>query len=275
MLGYWKLEDVDWGAFNPSLVDPETLKAVKAAAMVEFNSADYVQYLNKVFHDDPQMLENVRQWGIEEAQHGEALGRWAELADPTFDFKEAFARFQKGYQVNEGADQSVRGSRAGEMIARCVVESGTSSFYSGMRDNTQEPVLKKIAAFIAADEFRHWKMFYEGYLKYQPKDRVGFLQRLGIAMSRVQEAEDDELAFAYYCGNVSPDQEADVPYDRDAYSKAYNKQTLRFYHWPHLKKGVAMISKSVGLRPKGFVSRSIAKVIWWAMTIRSRGAKPA
>ncbi len=275
MLGYWKIEDVDWDAFDASKVDPDTLKAVKAAAMVEFNAADYVGYLNKVFHDDPEMLANVRQWGIEEAQHGEALGRWAEMADPGFDFREAFRRFREGYTINEGADQSVRGSRAGEMVARCVVESGTSSFYSGMRDNTEEPVLKQIAGYIAADEFRHWRLFYEGFLKYQPVERIGFFRRLGIALSRVQEAEDDELAFAFYCSNVPADREADTPYDRDTYSKAYNKQTLRFYHWPHLRKGIAMISKAVGLKPRGFVSTTIARIVWWAMVSRSRDPKAA
>ncbi len=275
MLGYWKIDDVDWDAFDPSKVDPETLKAVKAAAMVEFNAADYVVYLNKVFHDDPEMLENIKQWGIEEAQHGEALGRWAEMAEPGFDFKEAFRRFREGYSINEGADQSVRGSRAGEMVARCVVESGTSSFYSGMRDNTEEPVLRQVAAYIAADEFRHWKMFYMGFLKYQPQERIGFFKRLGIALSRVQEAEDDELAYAYYCGNVPAEKESEIPYDRDAYSKAYNKQTLRFYHWPHLRKGVAMIAKAVGLKPRGMISTNIARFIWWAMVSRTRDAKPA
>ncbi len=275
MLGYWKLDDVDWSAFDPSKVDPETLKAVKAAAMVEFNAADYVGYLNKVFQDDPEMLADIKQWGIEETQHGQALGRWAELAEPGFDFKEAFRRFREGYTINEGADQSVRGSRAGEMVARCVVESGTSSFYSGMRDNTDEPVLKQIAAYIAADEFRHWKMFYLGYLKYQRTEKIGFMRRLGIALTRVKEAEDDELAFAYYCGNVRAEEEAATPYDRDAYSKAYNRQTLRFYHWPHLRKAVGMIAKAVGLKPRGVVSTSIARVIWWTMVSRSKDTPAA
>ncbi len=271
MLGYWKMEDVNWDQFDASKVDPETLKAVKAAAMVERNAADYVVYLNKVYHDDPELLENIRQWGIEETQHGDALGRWAEMADPGFDFEEAFRRFREGYHINEGADQSVRGSRAGEMIARCVVESGTSSFYSGIRDMTEEPVLRQIAGFIAADEFRHYKLFYESYLKYKPIDGPGFFQRLWVALSRVQEAEDDELAYAFYCGNVKPEEETQKPYDCATYSKAYNNHILKFYHWPHVKKAVAMIVKPVGLKPTGAVSRSIAKLIWWVL--KSRGQK--
>ena len=51
--------------------------------------------------------------------------RWAEMADPSFKLEEAFARFRKGYtpaHFTPEQDGSVRGSRRGEMIARCVVE---------------------------------------------------------------------------------------------------------------------------------------------------------
>lgn len=275
MAGKWTLDDIAWDKFDPALVDPETLKAVKAAAMVEANAADYVTYLTKVFRDDSQMLESIRQWGEEEVQHGRALGRWAELADPEFSFERAFTRFRKGYTINEGAEDSVRGARSLEMIARCVVESGTSSFYSGMRDDTAEPVLKQIAANIAADEFRHYKLFYECFLKYQPQEKPNFFKRLRVAMTRVQEAEDDELAYAYYAANVKPEEEASTPYDRDVYSRAYNRQLLRFYHFPHLRKAVAMIVKPVGLKPTGIISRGLAHLVWWAMCARAKTAKAA
>ncbi len=274
MLGLWTLDDVEWDKFDRSKVDDETLRSVKAAALVEFNAADYVDYLSKVFHDDAEMLEAVRQWGEEETQHGRALGRWAEMADPTFSLDDAFARFRAGYQIHEGADESVRGSRAKEMVARCVVESGTSTFYMGMRDEMEEPVLRQIAGLISADEFRHYRLFYEAFLKYEPVDKPSFFSRLWIALTRVQEAEDDELAFAYYCANVAPDEESGTPYDRDAYSKAYSRGILRFYRWPHLRKAVAMVAKAGGLKPTGLVSRALAQFIWWALTVRS-GVKGA
>ena len=74
------------------------LAAVKAAALVEYNAPDYVTYLKRVFADAGQeTLASLEQWGREEAQHGRALGRWAEMADPGFKLEEAFARFRKGY----------------------------------------------------------------------------------------------------------------------------------------------------------------------------------
>lgn len=270
----WTLDDIPWDRFDPAKVEPETLEAVKAAAMVEFNAADYVVYLNKVFDGDGEMIDAIAKWGVEETLHGEALARWAEMADPDFSFKPAFARFRAGYQPPHfDTGEAVRGGRAGEMIARCVVESGTSSFYSGIRDRCEEPVLKAIAGHIAADEFRHYKLFYEGFLKYQPEEKLSFFERLKVALTRVAEAEDDELAYAFYCGNVSQAEEETRPYVRNDFSREYNRRVMKFYDWPHVKKAVAMIVKPVGLKPTGMVSRLLARGLWTAL--RARGRKVA
>ncbi len=95
----WKLEDVSWDAFQPALVDSTLLAAIKAAALVEYNAPDYVTYLKRVFRNSgTDTLEWIETWGAEESQHGRALGRWAETADPHFKLEEAFARFREGLQ---------------------------------------------------------------------------------------------------------------------------------------------------------------------------------
>ena len=83
---HWTLEDIPWDAFDGSRVDPKIAAVVKAASLVEKNSADYAEYLCNVFPDDPELQKAAKDWAVEEIQHGEALGRWAELADPGFDF---------------------------------------------------------------------------------------------------------------------------------------------------------------------------------------------
>ena len=94
----WTMDDVHWSLFDPSKVEPSLLATVKAAALVEYNAPDYVIYLKRIFADaGPETIAAIEQWGREEAQHGRALGRWAEMADPTFKLEEAFARFRKGY----------------------------------------------------------------------------------------------------------------------------------------------------------------------------------
>ena len=268
MKPHWTLESIHWDRFDRSKVDPELLRAVKAASLVEGNAADYVTYLREVFKGDAETIAKIEQWGREEIQHGDALGRWAELADPDFSFADAMKAFRTGYKVPPPKDGgSVRGSRSGEMISRCVVESGTSSYYSAMRDAAEEPVLKEIAANIAADEFRHYRLFYECSLKCEPQAQRHLLRRLLVALGRVQETEDDELAFAYYCANVSENGE---PYQRARYSREYNRRVLRFYQPHHIQRAAAMVAKAVGLHPHGATAKVAGNVLWWIIQARGR-----
>ena len=119
---HWHIDEVAWDRFDPSKVDPAIVPLVKAAAMVERNGDDYANYLCNVFHDDPDFSQAARYWAVEEVQHGEALGRWATLADPGWDYKAAFARFRKDFKIETEVDRSVRGSRTGELIARCAAQ---------------------------------------------------------------------------------------------------------------------------------------------------------
>jgi len=87
-MGYWTLETIDWHRFDPSKVDPEIVRNIKAAAMVERNGDDYGVYLRRVFADDPDFILKVDEWVSEETQHGHghsAAGRSS--ADPGWDFE--------------------------------------------------------------------------------------------------------------------------------------------------------------------------------------------
>src|ERR1051325_3800198 len=116
----WTMDDIHWSLFDPSKVEPALLAAIKAAALVEYNAPDYVTYLKRVFEGTgPSVTAALEQWGQEEAQHGRALGRWAEMADPSFKLEEAFARFRKGYMPAHFAESqagSGRGPKREEMI---------------------------------------------------------------------------------------------------------------------------------------------------------------
>ena len=272
----WKLDDVSWDAFQPDAVDPTLLAAIKAAALVEYNAPDYVTYLKRVFRDaGSETLADIERWGLEESQHGRALGHWAETADPGFKLEEAFVRFRKGYTpahfADPDAEGSVRGSRRGEMVARCVVESGTSSYYSAIRDATAEPVLKEIAGRIAADEYRHYKLFYDTLHK-QDEPEMAFWRKLWVAVSRVRESDDDELAYAYYCANVPPQEEAAKPYDRATYSRLAARTGMTIYRRQHIQKLVQMVAKVVGANPHGVLANWGGAVLWRVMQRKAAAA---
>ena len=181
----WTLEDIPWHEFDRSRIDPKIVPVIKAASMVEFNADDYRTFLCNVFHDDPRAIKAIEGWAEEEVQHGLALGRWAEMADSTFDFAESFARFIAGYRIPVTAATSVRGSRTGELIARCIVETGTSSYYSALADATHEPVLEAICRRIAEDEFAHYHLFHTHLRRYRDCEKLGVWQRYRIAVERI------------------------------------------------------------------------------------------
>jgi rubrerythrin len=263
---HWSLDDIDWAGFNASKVDPSVTPLVKAAAMVERNGSDYAIYLNNVFHDDAPFREAADRWAVEEVQHGDALGRWASLADPFWSYEAAFARYKAGYQVPLDIDQSVRGSRTGELIARCMVETGTSSYYTALAEASEEPVLAAICRLIAADEYRHFKLFYDHMRRYLRRERLGLLRRLRIAAGRITESEDDELAYAFHCGN----EPADLPYVHGRCIAGYMCGAIGFYRFPHIARGMGMIFKAVGLPPRGVLSQGGARLAWALMQRRKR-----
>jgi hypothetical protein len=259
----WTLNHIQWSRFEASKIDPVMLAAVKAASLVEYNAPDYVQYLSRVYRDAPEhIVRDIERWGGEEVQHGLALGRWAELADPTFDFQAAFARFRSLYRAPhfDRAEASVRGSRRGEMIARCVVESGTSSLYSAIRDATDEPVLKEIAGRIAGDEFRHYRLFYDIFRADEEPDLPRW-KKLWIALSRVGESSDDELPCAFYCANVPECDGARRPYRRRIYARLYRNTIMSFYRRQHIEKLVKMVVMPAGINPSSGVVTIVARAL--------------
>jgi rubrerythrin len=257
----WTLDDIPWERFDPKLVDPNLLAVVKTAALVESNAADYVQYLQNIFPDDAEIVSDAIIWGQEEAQHGAALARWAEMADPNFNSSRALTEFRRTYALDLEATQSIRGSGAGELIARQVVETGTSSFYSAIRDAAKEPVLRAIAARIASDEYFHYRLFARHGKRHLQQAPLTFLARARIALTRFQEAEDDELARAYYAANFSG--MLDAPnYETKRFGREYWARSMGLYNRRHIATGVRMILIATGLAIGGWLERSLSWALW-------------
>lgn len=266
----WSSDEIAWDRFDASRCEAWMVDAIKSAALVEYNAPDYVGYLKRVF-PDPAFHPIIEQWGAEERQHGRVLGRWAELADPSFKLEDAFARFRAGYRPDhfDGQDtNSVRGTRRGEMIARCVVESGTSTYYTAIKQATDEPVLKEIAGRIAADEYRHYKLFYET-LHTQDEPDLAFWRKLLIALGRVTESSDDEICFSHYCAVVPAAETTALPYVRSVYARRMSQITLRLYRRQHVDKLIRMVAKAVGADPQGRMIKLASAAVWRMLRIRA------
>lgn len=261
----WTLDDIPWEQFDRSRIDPDVVKIVRAAAMVESNARDYAAYLCGVFSDDEEFCQAARDWAEEEVQHGVALGRWASLVDPEFDYDSRFASFREAYGIDVDATHSIRGSRSGELISRCIVEVGTSSYYTAIADATDEPVLKEICRRIATDEWRHYGLFYRNLRRYLEQERLSPAKRAWVALTRVLETEDDELAQAYHTANLS-----DEPYDRRRASRAYSQRAFALYRPNHVERAISMIFKAVGFAPHGWPSRTLSRIARTLLQYRAR-----
>ena len=259
----WTLDDIPWHAFDESRIDPEIVPVIKAASVVEYNAGDYRTYLCNVFHDDPRAIKAFEGWAEEEVQHGRALGRWAEMADPTFDFADSFARFTAGYRIPVEAANSVRGSRTGELIARCIVETGTSSYYSALADAADEPVLEAICRRIAADEFAHYQLFHSHLRRYLEREKLGVWRRFRVALGRLREADDDELAYAYHAANC-----AGLAYDRRSAAAAHGRTALGYYTPEVIEPAIEMAFRAIGVPSSGPVTRTIGWLAWGFLRAR-------
>jgi hypothetical protein len=267
---HWKIEDLSWDRLDTSKVSSDLLMVIKAAALVEYGANQYADYLCRVFNDDPEFQALARGWAVEEVQHGQALGQWAEKVDPSWKFEDAMAKFRAGYTpehfLADDTAGSVRGSRSAEMVARCMVEIGTSSYYSAIGDSVDEPVLKEICKLIAADEFRHYKLFYDTLNKYLARENLGKIGRLKVALGRIAESEDDELSYAFFAAN----DDGKTPYDRVSNYRAYSRRAYSFYQQKHVDRAIAMIFKACGFMPPSLPYRIIRQVAWTMMNRQTK-----
>ena len=269
---HWTIEGLPWDKLDANKVNPELLEIIKAAALVEYGAQSYADYLCNIFHDDEDFKKDAQHWAVEEVQHGEALGRWAERIDPSWSLETAMKKFQEGYTPEhfvDGSETSVRGSRSGEMVARCMVEIGTSSYYTAIGDSIDEPVLKEICKNIAADEFKHYKLFYDTLNRYLEREGLSRIKRLKIALGRIAESEDDELSYAYYAANANDNDQ----YDRKTYNRAYMQRAYSYYKPKHLDRAVSMIFKACGFKPHTMSHKIASKLAWWRIESENKRMK--
>jgi hypothetical protein len=125
-------------------------------------------------------------------------------------------------------------------------------------------VLRAICQRIAADELRHYKLYYTHLKRYLGLEPIGVWRRLKIAAGRILETDDDELAYAYHAAN-----EIGLSYDRRRCAAAYARRAWGCYRWHHVERGIAMVFKAVGLKPHGSLNLWVAHLAWWGMRRRA------
>ncbi len=215
----WSVGEIDFASIDPSLIydNSELFYLLAAASFVEITSDLYTKNLIEFYRGNSEIEDWLANyWEHEEVQHGAALKRYVEAVWREFDWDRAYRGFFEEYG-RECTMENLAENRSLEMVARCVVETGTSSFYRTLSEASPEPVLKKILANISSDEVRHYKHFYRYFLDYRDRERpsrVSILRQLWKRSTDVK-AEDAYIAFKHVFLERNPGE----PFTAEAYDK--------------------------------------------------------
>lgn len=194
----WCVDRIPFDAVDRAAVGDDSVLffTVASASLVEFASAVYTESLANFFADDKEIAEwLVQAWQREELQHGEALKRYVKTAWPAFDWDAAYEGFIAELAPLYSVDR-LAPTRTLEMLARCFVESGTATFYRTLSTLSLEPVLRQVTSRISADEVRHYKHFYQYYLRYKEIEKPSRAALLRMLWARPSEIDAEDLVYA-------------------------------------------------------------------------------
>jgi rubrerythrin len=243
----WSLDDIPYERIDRSVVaDDELLfNLLASASFIEITSETYTSNLVAFCAGDDEVVAWLQQgWQHEEVQHGAALRRYVETVWPGFDWEGAYRSFLVEYLRVCSVDL-LAPSRSLEMVARCVVETGTSSFYRMLADAAPEPVLRHLAALISRDEVDHYKHFYRFFRLYAERERPGRAAVLKTLLKRTGavDAEDASIAFKHVRLASRPDS-PNRDEDYTAFRRAMLPMARRHYRFD---LAVKMLLKPLGL----------------------------
>jgi hypothetical protein len=243
----WLIDDIPYHALEREQVKNNALLLyiVATAAFVEITSDVYTRNLVDFFRGDADVvdwLENA--WESEELQHGGTLKRYVETAWPDFGWDDAYRGFLAEFLRFCSVDQ-LAATRALEMAARCVIETGTAAFYRALAEMSPEPVLRTIAATISADEVRHYKHFYRFFLRYRERERPSRAAVARTLWARIGEVDAEDAFYAFKHVYLACNPHAEF---RDNYYAAFRAQLrpLAVRHFPH-RMASRMLLKPLGL----------------------------
>ncbi|KAF1071629.1 MULTISPECIES: ferritin-like domain-containing protein [unclassified Variovorax] len=215
---HWTIEDLDFSriALDRVRSDENLFYLVAAASFIESGSDLYTHNLVDFFRGDEEVTAWLStQWEQEELQHGKALRAYVEYVWPEFPWEQAYRGFLEEYATYCKVEL-LAPTRGLEMSARCVVETGTATYYKAMARSTDEPVLHDLATRIATDEVNHYKHFYRFFRRYREQERLGRFRVLGTIGRRTLElkSEDADCAIRHVVRARSPERADDAAYVR-------------------------------------------------------------
>jgi hypothetical protein len=220
---------------------------VASASFVEITSDLYTRNLVEFFQDDAEIASWLRAvWEPQELGHGTRLKSHVMTARPDFDWGSAYARYHEEFS-RHCTLVGMAPSQAEELVALCVVETGTASLYRMLANASDEPELRQIAASIGGEEVGHYKQFLRYFLSYRARGRLPSAIILRAVWRQIIAIESEDAFYAFK--HVYLSRHPGVTFNRTAYV-AFRRscRKLASRHFPY-GMAIKMLLKLLPLHP--------------------------
>ncbi|NPA03469.1 MAG: ferritin-like domain-containing protein [Epsilonproteobacteria bacterium] len=196
------MQEIDYSLVKKEKVEGDDFlfKVVTTASFIEITSDVYKKNLSLFYQDNPKLLEWLEHtWEKEELQHGKALKKYVKVVWDKFDWEGGYEKFKNSY-LPLCTLEEFQPTKAKEMLARMVVETGTSTFYKALSRYAKEKgeeVLAQIAQEISKEEVYHYEQFFKGFKYYNQQEQLPKNERIKVIYQRLKmvDSEDGRLAF--------------------------------------------------------------------------------
>ena len=195
---HWRIEDIDFSAIDRSAIahSEDMFFLLMSASFIETGSDTYATNLAEHYAAWPEVATWLKDhWEAEELQHGQALRAYVEAVWPDFPWQQAYDSFFAEYSQLCTMEELYPDQRL-EMVARCVVETGTTAYYHTLRELSTEPVLSELLGNIRNDEVSHFKHFLKYFKEMQDQSPVGRTSIAKALYGRLKELRESDTEIA-------------------------------------------------------------------------------
>jgi hypothetical protein len=244
---HWRLDDIDFSAIQTELVqnDQFLFLTLASASFVEILSETYADNLIRHYQGDAEITGWLRNnWQRDEVQHGRALKAYVQTVWPLFNWEKAYEGFRVQYSTLCNMEQ-LEHHKGLELIARCVVETGTSSFYRAAQNYVREPVLRHLLEKIRSDEISHYVHFRRFFETYNRREQHSIAAISATIWRRLRDisGEDAYIAFKHVQAEFHPGR---LFVESEWHSYGQRVKELARHHYPYLA-AVKMLIKPIPL----------------------------
>jgi hypothetical protein len=195
----WDQTEIKYDLIKKDLIKDDVLVAtwLIIASFIETTAKYGLVELRNSYKSKPEIAGWVHHiWGPEEVHHGSSLMEYIDNVWPEYNIKKCYEEFDKEYLSIMGYHEFDGNDLVG-IFVHCLVEIGTTTFYSTLASKIDEPVLKSILLNSREDEIRHFKYFYKFLGEYTKNKKVSVFKFIIILFKIMIKHKNDSISIAH------------------------------------------------------------------------------